>query len=153
MDVDGEPLDEECLSYSIFTDNDQIFVFDEYTYWYDIEGMGDLTEIPYSVWGNGYDFHNYLVYFYRTNEGDNPMFQHRIGIQVYYTVDGIKNESDIVYLEVFPDTKVNEVNAGKTVANVRYFNVAGQEMAQPSGMTIMVTTYTDGTKSAVKVVK
>ena len=37
--------------------------------------------------------------------------------------------------------------------NVRYFNVAGQEMAQPNGLTIQVTTYTDGTTSAVKVVK
>ena len=45
------------------------------------------------------------------------------------------------------------MTTGKTVASVRYFNVAGQEMAQPEGMTIMVTTYTDGTTSAVKVVK
>ena len=50
-------------------------------------------------------------------------------------------------------TNVDELNAGKTVANVRYFNVAGQEMAQPEGITIKVTTYTDGSKSAVKVVK
>jgi hypothetical protein len=155
-DVDGNPIDPEYLSYSIYTDNDEVFVFDEATYYYDTEGMGDLTEIPYWIYSSGYDFHDYLVYFYRTNEGVNgeePMFEHRIGIQVHYTVNGIKNSSDIVYLEVFPDTKVNEVNAGKTVANVRYFNVAGQEMAQPAGMTIQVTTYTDGTTSAVKVVK
>ena len=45
------------------------------------------------------------------------------------------------------------MNAGKTVAGVRYFNMAGQEMPQADGMTIVVTTYTDGTTSAVKVVK
>ncbi len=45
------------------------------------------------------------------------------------------------------------MNAGKTVANVRYFNITGQQMAQPSGMTIQVTTYTDGTTSTAKVVK
>ena len=39
------------------------------------------------------------------------------------------------------------------MAGVRYFNVPGQEMAQPSGLTIQVTTYTDGTTSALKVVK
>ena len=50
-------------------------------------------------------------------------------------------------------TGLSEVVSGKTVANVRYFNVAGQEMAQPEGMTIVVTTYTDGTTSAAKVVK
>ena len=152
-DVDGNMIDPEYLSYIIYTDNDVPFVFDEATYYYDIEGMGDITEVPYWIYSSGYDFHTGYVYFYRTNEGDNPMFEHRIGIQVVYTVNGVANASDIVYLDVFPDSKVDEINAGKTVANVRYFNVAGQEMAQPEGMTIQVTTYTDGTSSAVKVVK
>ena len=48
---------------------------------------------------------------------------------------------------------VDEMMAGKTVSNVRYYNVAGQEMQEANGMTIVVTTYTDGTTSAVKVIK
>ena len=54
---------------------------------------------------------------------------------------------------VSPATGISEVAGSKTVARVRYFNAAGQEMAQPEGMTIKVTTYTDGTTTAVKVVK
>ncbi len=50
-------------------------------------------------------------------------------------------------------TGVDELNANKTVAGVRYFNLAGQEMQEANGMTIVVTTYTDGTTSAVKVMK
>ena len=50
-------------------------------------------------------------------------------------------------------TSVNEIANGKTVAGVRYFNMAGQEMQEANGMTIVVTTYTDGTTSAVKVMK
>ena len=50
-------------------------------------------------------------------------------------------------------TGIDEMNANKTVANVRYFNMAGQEMQQADGMTIVVTTYTDGTTNAVKVMK
>ncbi len=50
-------------------------------------------------------------------------------------------------------TAVDEMMAGKTVSNVRYFNMAGQEMQEANGMTIVVTTYTDGTTNAVKVVK
>ncbi len=46
-----------------------------------------------------------------------------------------------------------ELNADKTVAGVRYFNMAGQEMQQADGMTIVVTTYTDGTTSTAKVMK
>ena len=53
-----------------------------------------------------------------------------------------------------PDpTAVNELNGEKAVAGVRYFNMAGQEMQEANGVTIVVTTYTDGTTSAVKVIK
>ena len=55
--------------------------------------------------------------------------------------------------EITPRTAVNELNGDKAVAGVRYFNAMGQEMAQPNGMTIVVTTYTDGTTTAVKVMK
>ena len=50
-------------------------------------------------------------------------------------------------------TSVNELTNGKAVAGVRYFNMAGQEMQEANGITIVVTTYTDGTTSAVKVIK
>ena len=152
-DVDGNPLDPEYLSFSIWLDNGngpELFTFDYDTYYYDIDE--DMTEIPYSIYSSGYDFYNYLVYFYRTNEGDNPLFTENIGIQVFYTVNGVKNASEIVWLYDI-DTNVAETLAGKTVANVRYFNVAGQEMAEPNGLTIKVTTYTDGTTNAVKVMK
>ncbi len=158
-DIDGNLIDQEKLSYSIFLDDDQLFTFPYDTYYYNFDQFEiteDLTEIPYDLATSGYDFNQGYVYFYRTNaEGYEPFFTWRIGMQVYYTVDRERNASDIVYLEVFPrpTDAVNEINAGKTVANVRYFNVAGQEMAQPEGMTIAVTTYTDGTTSAVKVVK
>ena len=45
------------------------------------------------------------------------------------------------------------MNASKTVASVRYYNMAGQEVAQPQGLAIKVTTYSDGTSSTVKVMK
>ena len=58
-----------------------------------------------------------------------------------------------VYAAVSKQTGVDEINGEKAVAGVRYFNMAGQEMQEASGMTIVVTTYTDGTTSAVKVMK
>ena len=48
---------------------------------------------------------------------------------------------------------VDELLGNKTVDNVRYFNMAGQEMTEVNGATIVVTTYTDGTRSVVKVIK
>ena len=50
-------------------------------------------------------------------------------------------------------TGIDEMMGGKTISNVRYFNMAGQEMQEANGMTIVVTTYTDGTQTAVKVMK
>lgn len=152
VDVDGNPLDADCLTYSIFTDDDQLFTFDYDTYGLLNAFDTDMTEIPYGY--SGEDFYLRRVYFYRTNTGDNPMFTWRIGIQLNYTVDGVTNKSDIVYLEVYDKpSAVNELNAGKTVTGVNYYNLAGQQVAQPSGVTIQVTTYSDGTTSAAKVIK
>ncbi|MBR5725309.1 MAG: hypothetical protein IKX56_01095 [Muribaculaceae bacterium] len=50
-------------------------------------------------------------------------------------------------------TGISELVNGKQVAGVRYYNVAGQEMPEANGMTIVVTTYTDGTTTTAKVVK
>ena len=60
---------------------------------------------------------------------------------------------DVPKLPEQPATGVDELMNGKTVAAVRYFNMAGQEMQEANGVTIVVTTYTDGTTSAVKVMK
>ena len=46
---------------------------------------------------------------------------------------------------------LNDTN--KVVAGVRYYNIMGQEMKEANGITIVVTTYTDGSHSAVKVIK
>ena len=159
-DVDGNTLDPEFLSYALWINDGEgnvyQFTFPAEDYTFDL--VEDIDEVPYELYTSAVDFNDYYVYMYRTNENDNPLFVRdddhdgNIGIQVFYTVDGERNASNIVWLYEVPSS-VNEMNAGKTVANVRYFNVAGQEMAQPSGMTIKVTTYTDGTTSAVKVVK
>ena len=51
-------------------------------------------------------------------------------------------------------TGIEQVNADKQVASVRYINVAGQQSETPfDGVNIVVTTYTDGTSSTVKVMK
>jgi len=152
VDVDGNPLNSDYLTYSIFTDNDQLFTFDYATYGANNGFDADMTEIPYGY--SGLDFYLRRVYFYESNaDGYTPFFTWRIGMQLYYTVDGVRNSSDIVYLEVYPGSDVNEVNAAKEVSSVRYYNMAGQEMAQPSGLTIQLTTYSDGTTAASKVIK
>ena len=147
-DINGNALDMHNVSYRIYTDDDQLFTFDAETYWLDISE--DMTEVPYWLWSNGMDFWENKVFFYRTNMGDNPLFTSRIGIQVVYTMGGETNVSDIVYLG---EDSVDEIFSNKTVANVRYYSLAGQEVQHPQGLVIEVTTYTDGTRNAAKVLK
>ena len=81
-----------------------------------------------------------------------------IKVKVVAHIDGQEDGETIMDILVpakpeEPETGVNELMNGKTVAGVRYFNLAGQEMQEANGVTIVVTTYTDGTTSAVKVMK
>ncbi len=51
-------------------------------------------------------------------------------------------------------TAIEQVNANKEIASVRYINVAGQESERPfDGINIVVTTYNDGTTTTTKVLK
>ena len=75
-------------------------------------------------------------------------------VEAYAVADNKLPSQPIAYeFVVSPATGLSEMNADKAVAGVRYFNMAGQEMQEANGMTIVVTTYTDGTTSTVKVMK
>lgn len=51
-------------------------------------------------------------------------------------------------------TALNEMTTGKTIACVNYFNLAGQQINEPvAGVTIVVTTYSDGSRTTSKVVR
>lgn len=73
---------------------------------------------------------------------------HVIGASTKFVVYPLNLDADKVA------TGVNDVNSAKEVKGVSYFNMMGVESAQPfDGVNIMVTTYTDGTSSATKVVR
>ena len=76
-------------------------------------------------------------------------------VETYCTAEGYAQSSNTnaEFSIAEGETAVGEILNGKTVANVRYFNMAGQEMQQADGVTIMVTTYTDGTTTTTKVMK
>ena len=77
-------------------------------------------------------------------------------------VDG-KFSQEITFPDMYTDvdvvikkdiTAVEEINSEKAVANVAYYNLAGQQSEQPvDGVNIVVTTYTDGTRTTAKVIK
>lgn len=67
--------------------------------------------------------------------------------------DWVKQSSYYYYYSDGGVTSVECVNADAQVVSVKYYNIMGQEMKEAHGTTIVVTTYTDGTSSAVKVIK
>ena len=78
------------------------------------------------------------------------------------TIDGIElvtTDCQTVHPDAFTigvnaATSINEITGSKTVARVDYFNVAGQRVDRPdSGVILVVTTYTDGTRSTTKLIR
>lgn len=65
------------------------------------------------------------------------------------------NKNDIIVTVVAsPVTGVDNINAGKVVASVCYYDLAGRLSNQPvAGVNMMVTRYTDGTVNVVKMVR
>ena len=105
----GIDLNPANVSYSIFTDDDQIFTFtvDDYG---SMDGITeDMTEIPYGF--GKHSMNDSSVFFYRTNNENPPFFTERIGIQVYYNFNGTKTASNIVYTYLESVTPATPANA------------------------------------------
>jgi len=115
-----------------------------------------LDDINYDVPG---EEANEWIYIYNLDDtevilGDlDPETTYEVQVQAYNENQVESEWSESTIFTTAKSTVVDELNSEKAVAGVRYFNAAGQEMAQPEGMTIVVTTYTDGTKVATKVIK
>ena len=98
-------LDEDKVSYSIYTDNDQIFTFTPEEFPDDV--TEETTEIPFGYAGIKMDA-SYCIYFEDRPVGnvtEGRFFEWRIGVQMNYTDNGQKSSSDIVYMEIIPQLK------------------------------------------------
>ena len=102
------------------------------------------VQYPDGTWTDWAEYEEVLSF-----EGDG-----KYRVEAYAVAPGKLPSEEIAYeFVVAPVTGIEEMMNGKTVAGVRYFNMAGQEMSEANGLTIVVTTYTDGTTNAVKVMK
>ena len=127
-----------------------------HAYFMEINDINEDAVIYYQVYKDGVlvtdENHpdGWFVYDGKLSFTENGHYR----IEAYAVAPGML-PSDTIATEfnVSPTTGLVDVMNGKTVSNVRYFNMAGQEMQEANGMTIVVTTYTDGTSSAVKVMK
>ena len=93
-----------------------------------------------SVWGGGSNGAPRRIQPYADGEEANPAY-------IVYPLNSETSSTDNV-------TAVNEILNGKTVVGVSYYNTLGQESQAPfEGINIVVTRYSDGTRSTAKVLK
>ena len=98
--------------------------------------------------GAVYSFEALVKEVATTNAKSAPAYDATVTPSTKYVVYPLNLDADKVA------TGVNDVNSAKEVKGVSYFNMMGVESAQPfEGVNIMVTTYTDGTSSATKVLR
>ena len=180
--IGGAPEDPHMIGYWLVTiDKDGNEVWDPMVPGADNDGYQTSIALTYTIYG-GFDIDGGAprpnVDFYVVVDGvryacdidgtepvygnanENPLFENEnfwaIPVGYKYVIGVVYDENtDSYFLQISMGTfvGVDELNADKTIAGVRYFNMAGQEMTEANGMTIVVTTYTDGTTSAVKVMK
>ena len=145
-DVNGNFIDPERITFSVFLDNDEPYVFEPSQY-------PRFTE-PQSVFGF-YDHNSYIVntssegyqrhiIYLTTND-----FQ-KVGVRSYYTVNGVRNESSIMWYDRNPDGIENNL-IEKEILNVETYDLTGNKVSDTAkGLILKKTTYTDGTIKTVK---
>ena len=149
----ANPDDEFCLDFKLLTpgENDWIWIgglnenADQGVTWFAItdDMLATGTEIDLYPGEEGWNF--------RLPEAGG----YNISLVKEATPAGAKAPIDGVKMVVRKNTNVgiNDVNA-KAVKSVKYVNLAGMQSNVPfDGVNIVVTTYTDGTKAASKVIK
>ena len=101
-----------------------------------------IVVVPSTVSGNANAYQANWLYA-EVDEDGVTIYQYYPGghLTVYRLTNGSGDVQEII----------NDTN--KIVDGVRYYNIMGQEMKEANGITIVVTTYTDGSHSAVKVIK
>lgn len=134
-DTNGHWIDPNKMAYIVYGDDAAYeFTTDLYS-----ELTDNMTEVPYNF-TDGLDFTlqdgEHIVYFY---EGG---FQ-RIGVQSVYYGGGERRTSSIVY---HATAGIDSTAATATPTSTVFYDLQGRQLAQPAhGLTLMRTTYSDGT--------
>ena len=144
-DVDGNYIDASKLTYSVYVDG-ELFTFDPSFYFYFYE---PTTVVEYGFI-DGYRFQDLGGGRVAIEINKEP--QHTIGVKSFYAGGDTVTESEMGLFYV-NQTAISDIQT-KAVAGVRYYNLAGQGSDKPfEGINIVVTTLTDGTTTATKVIK
>ncbi len=143
FDTEGNFLNPENLYYSLYTDNDQLFVFTPDCYDYLDQS---ISEIPY-LYTDNWDIYErgQFIYFYELDFD-------RIGIQAIYKSGGQEARSHIVYYGVSAQDEI-QIDTVRHPIDTSYIDIMGRKVEAPAnGWFIQVVTYDDGTVETAKVI-
>lgn len=133
--------------------------------WAKYDAANGKMIMPSTSEGNGHGFHGEFEVDLSLNIGTSPedgkTYNFEAIVRMIEPTGGNmlrENNSNgyIVYPLNLSEPVVTGINdvTGKAVAGVKYYNVAGIESDRPfDGVNIIVTTYTDGSRSSAKVLK
>ena len=134
------------LETGAFTENFITLPEGQYMYGHVCEldpNTGNLIVVTFEQYGS----QNYYLHFYNKNGEE-------VGEQILLESNYWFPAMVMVAPTSQSPTGISEATAHKSVASVKYVNLAGVSSSEPfSGVNIVVTSYTDGTQSAVKVIK
>lgn len=145
-DVNGNFIDPENMSFSIFMDSDKPYVFEPEQYPAFMEpvsefGFYDMNKYVVNTGADGKQRH--IVYL-TTNSYE------KIGVQSYYTVNGVRNASAIMWYDR-NGLLVDKVEAEKDVSHVETYDLMGRKVSNDTkGVVVRRVTYTDGTVKSFK---
>lgn len=148
-DVDGNFINPDSITYCLY-ENDEVKTFTPEEYKID----ETMTEIPY-YFNNSSD----IVY----TEADN-LTRHfvnfydktitKCGVQSFYTAQGIKTASDILWCDVSTALGIQGNVADSNAVSHEYFDMSGRRIAAPrKGITLHKVTFADGSSKTYKELK
>lgn len=149
LDVDGNYLDYDSITYRLYFD-DEPFVFDPETYYPDFtENTIDVPfnneasiSIPHPYWSDNAR----IIYL-------NSIPEHKLGIQSAHHFNGERADSEITWYDV-EGLSVNAVNTNSEIRSTEWYDLTGRRVEKPqTGIYIQRTKYADGQTVAHKVVK
>lgn len=143
VSTEGKYLKLDDLSYVVYV-NDDVWTFDAEDYKFE----DSMEEIPWTFEGYwvGKEFASNVHVAAFFVEGISTL-----GVQTIYRYNGVETLSEIVTLDLENPNYVAGIDADKKVASVKYFDVAGREIANSaSGVVIKHVIYEDGSVDSFK---
>lgn len=151
--VSGKQLNQNNIYYNIYLD-DELYTFPTSLYAYI---KNDITDVPYAFTDSYRSWSGSQGLDFIADNGQQVIFVYKdyskLGVKAVYVDGDQRIESELAEKSVTTGID-NAAAEGKAIKSVSYTDLNGARISRPShGIYLQTTTYADGEKKTVKVVK